>query len=238
MKFQGHKGQISLILSGIEFSGLSFQFEFTDGFEMIYKAWSSIEEVPYCLSGSSIKFQGHTGQKIAKFDPNWAFLDCNCSLNSPIKFEGHMDRKIDDLNPISSKITRLVAAIKSLRFALVTNKFHNSMWLLYNIKSCFSPTVKAIYKQCFSFPPNTPPTPDSITQGCQNNFADQIQLMINSTFTTPRVHLCMVPANERWCYSVTPSLIGWDQSQNDPCNSRQSLTWITSNSNHEWFSTT
>ena len=51
---------------------------------MIYKAWSSIEEVPYCLSRSSVKFQGHTGRKISNFDPNWAFLDCNCSLNSPI----------------------------------------------------------------------------------------------------------------------------------------------------------
>ena len=134
VKFQGHKGQISLILS--------LQFEFADGFEMIYKAWSSIEEVPFCLSRSSMKFQGHAGQKIANFYPNWAFLDCNCSLNTPmglkwctklhvvqkrfpivfsgssIKFEGHMDRKIDGLNSILSKITRLVAAIKSLRFAL------------------------------------------------------------------------------------------------------------------------
>ena len=31
---------------------------------------------------SSIKFQGHRGQKIADFDPNWAFPDCNSSLNS------------------------------------------------------------------------------------------------------------------------------------------------------------
>ena len=46
----------------LSISGLSLQFEFTDGFEMIYKAWSSIEEVPYCLARSSIKFQGHTGQ--------------------------------------------------------------------------------------------------------------------------------------------------------------------------------
>ena len=70
------------------------------------------------LLRSSIKFQGHTGQKIANFYPNWAFLDCNRSLNSPmglkwctqldvcsteevpycfsrssIKFEGHMDPK-------------------------------------------------------------------------------------------------------------------------------------------------
>ena len=29
--------------------------------------------------------------------------------------------------------------------------------------------------------------------------------------------LCMCPANERWRYSVTPSLIGWAHAQNDPC---------------------
>ena len=28
--------------------------------------------------------------------------------------------------------------------------------------------------------------------------------------------LCMPPANERWRYSVTPSLIGWVHTQNDP----------------------
>ena len=55
---------------------------------MMHNAWCSTEEVPYCFSRSSIKF------------------------------EGHVDRKIDVLNPILSKITRLVAAIKSLRFAL------------------------------------------------------------------------------------------------------------------------
>ena len=36
----------------------------------------------YCFSRSSIKFQGHTGQKITNFDSNWAFLDCKTSLNS------------------------------------------------------------------------------------------------------------------------------------------------------------
>ena len=51
---------------------------------MIYKAWSSIKEVPFCVSRSSIKFQGHTGQEIANFDPNWAFLDCNASFDSPV----------------------------------------------------------------------------------------------------------------------------------------------------------
>ena len=38
-----------------------------------------IEEVLYCFSRSSVKFHGHTGQKIANFDPNWAFPNCNYS---------------------------------------------------------------------------------------------------------------------------------------------------------------
>ena len=39
------------------------QFEFTNGYEMKHKAWSSIEEVPYCFSRSSVKLQGHTALK-------------------------------------------------------------------------------------------------------------------------------------------------------------------------------
>ena len=35
---------------------------------MTHKAWSSIEEVSYCFSRSSVKLQGHTQQKIADFD--------------------------------------------------------------------------------------------------------------------------------------------------------------------------
>ena len=50
----------------------------------MHKAWSCLEEIPYCFWRSSIKFQGHTGKKIDNFDPNWAFPDCNSSLNSPI----------------------------------------------------------------------------------------------------------------------------------------------------------
>ena len=63
-------------------SGLWLQFEITNGFEMMHKAWSSIEELPYCFSRSSIKFQGHAGQKISNFDPNWAFPHCNSSLTA------------------------------------------------------------------------------------------------------------------------------------------------------------
>ena len=66
-------------------------------------------------SRSSVKFQGHTALKIVEFDPDWAFPDCNSSLNSPmgmkwctmlevalkrcpIVFEGH---------PSNFKVTRL-----------------------------------------------------------------------------------------------------------------------------------
>ena len=51
---------------------------------MMHKAWNSIVEVPYCFSRSSVKFQGHMALKIVEFDPNWAFPDCNSSLNSPM----------------------------------------------------------------------------------------------------------------------------------------------------------
>ena len=48
------------------------------------KAWSSIEEVPYCFSRSSVKFQGHTVLKIVEFDPNWTFPACNSSFSPPM----------------------------------------------------------------------------------------------------------------------------------------------------------
>ena len=54
----------------------------TDGFEKKHNAWCNKEEVPYCFyTRSSIKFQGHTGQKIINFDLNWVFPGCNSNLN-------------------------------------------------------------------------------------------------------------------------------------------------------------
>ena len=46
---------------------------------MMLKAWNSIEEVPYCFSGSSVKILGHTAHKIVDFDPNWSFPDFKLS---------------------------------------------------------------------------------------------------------------------------------------------------------------
>ena len=101
---------------------LLFGFGFTNGYEMMHKAWSSIVEVTYCFSRSCVKFQGHTGQKMAVFDPNRAFPDYNFSLNSPmalkwcttlfgieevlycfskssIEFQGHTGQKITNFDP-------------------------------------------------------------------------------------------------------------------------------------------
>ena len=65
-------------------SGLLLQFEFTNGYEMMHKAWSSIEEVSYCFARSYIEFEGHKSLKIFEYDPNWAFPDCYSHLNSPM----------------------------------------------------------------------------------------------------------------------------------------------------------
>ena len=110
---------------------------------MIHRAWSSIVEVPYCFSRSSVKFQGHTALKIVEFYPNWAFPDSNSSLNSPmamhkawnnkgevpycfprssIKFQGHTGLNITDFDPNwAFPDYRPVAAFKSLRLALLFN---------------------------------------------------------------------------------------------------------------------
>ena len=71
IKFQGRMAlNIVGIWPGLVVSGLLLQFEFTNGYKMLHKACSSIEEMPYCFWGSSVKFLGHTAKKIVDFDPN------------------------------------------------------------------------------------------------------------------------------------------------------------------------
>ena len=76
---------------------------------MMHKAWSSIDEVLYRFSRSSIKFQGHTALKIVEFDPNWVFPDSNSSFNTPmapklcIKLERFRDPTITDTVTVSEQ---------------------------------------------------------------------------------------------------------------------------------------
>ena len=60
------------------------QFELTYDDKIMHIAWCCLGEVSYCFSKSSIKFQGCTALKLVEFDPDWAFPDCNTSLNSPM----------------------------------------------------------------------------------------------------------------------------------------------------------
>ena len=61
---------------------------------MMHKAWSSIEEVPYCFSRSYVKLQGHTAKKIYYFDPNMAFPDYNSNLNSPMAMKWSIELEV------------------------------------------------------------------------------------------------------------------------------------------------
>ena len=84
VKVRGQRSRSQRSTPHLAVSGLQLQIEFTYGNEIMHTAGSSIEEVPYCFSRSSVKFQGHMALKIVEFDPDWAFPDCNSSLNSPM----------------------------------------------------------------------------------------------------------------------------------------------------------
>ena len=153
VKVQGHTAKKNRWFSPkLGVSGLYLQFGITDGSEMMHKAWSSIEELPHCFSSSSVKFQGHTALKFVEFDPNWAFPDCNSSLNSPmamtcctkletakgrcpIVFQGH---------PSNFKVTR----DKTSRILTQIGRFRTIGWSQLSNPSdlpCFNLTTVLIY---------------------------------------------------------------------------------------------
>ena len=84
VKFQGHTAKKIIEFDPNRAFPDCNSFEFTNGYEMMHKAWSCMEEVPCCFSRSYVKLQGHTAKKIIDFDPHWAFPDCNSYLNTPM----------------------------------------------------------------------------------------------------------------------------------------------------------
>ena len=84
----------SPILTRIGRSWTDTLFEFIDSFEMMHKAWCSIEELPYCFSVIHQISRSHR-LKNRKFDINL------------------------------SKITKLITASNSLKFALFKYNFQN-----------------------------------------------------------------------------------------------------------------
>ena len=78
--FQGHAGQIIADFDpNRAFLDCNSSLNTSMAFKWSTKLWSSMEDVSYCFSRSSFKFQGHAGHKITDFDPNWAFPGCNSS---------------------------------------------------------------------------------------------------------------------------------------------------------------
>ena len=53
---------------------LYIQFEFTDGYEMMHKVWSSIEEVPFCFQGHPSNFKVTGLKKNDRFWPKLGFF--------------------------------------------------------------------------------------------------------------------------------------------------------------------
>ena len=104
VKFEGHAGQKSLILtqiwrfrtvtqvlkSSIEKVPYCFSRSILTRIERFRtvthvwcKPWCSIEEVPYCFVRSYIKLQGHTGWKIDYLNPIWVRLLGRSQLSNP-----------------------------------------------------------------------------------------------------------------------------------------------------------
>ena len=66
------------------FPDCNSSFELTDGYEMMHKAWSNIEEVLYCFQGHPSNTNVALKQKIPIVTRIRAFPDCNFSLNWPM----------------------------------------------------------------------------------------------------------------------------------------------------------
>ena len=93
--------------------------------------------MPYCFWRSYVKLQGHTALKIVKFDPNWAFPDCNSSLNSP------MARKW---------CTKLEVALK--RCPIIFSCDQAALWMVFSV--CLSVRLSVRLSVCLSVTPFSP----------------------------------------------------------------------------------
>ena len=63
VKIRGQKSRSSRSKPNLADSRPWLQFELSYSDKMMHKAWCGIEEVPYCFSRSSVKFQCHKRQK-------------------------------------------------------------------------------------------------------------------------------------------------------------------------------
>ena len=62
---------------------------------MMHKSLCSIEEVPYCFSRSSIRFQGNTGWKIDNLNPIWVRLLGWSQLSNPSDLPCYLEGRLE-----------------------------------------------------------------------------------------------------------------------------------------------
>ena len=123
-KGQGQRSKVKVTVVKTQFNGFLAvtPVSITYDDEMMHKAWCCFGEVPYCISRSSVKFQGYTSKKsssvtqIGRFRSVipvwihwWLRIDVHslkqprrCTLffsRSSVKFQGHTGQTIIDFDP-------------------------------------------------------------------------------------------------------------------------------------------
>ena len=146
-----------------------------------------------------------------------------CDLQSTIRFSWMMthfnwyDMQQNHYSDIimgemASKITSLTI-VYSIAYSGADQRKHQSSMSLASVRAIDRWPVNSPHK----WPVTRKPIPfDDVIMTTMK--ADH-ELYLKSSPTSPsEIILCMRPANERWPYNVTLSLIGWVHSQNDSCN--------------------
>ena len=161
---------------------------------MMHKAWSSIEEVPYCFWRSSVKFQGHTALKSVEFDPDLCRQMASLGPNELTYCIHHCS----DWGRIKIRVwTHKVHPIpRPNRWAMgslfggVCSKLTTSWWhctVLYSQNNCKVPfcmsshdTLKSLRK---TVPKTSQQTPyiDGLVQERSNSIANELELCLSCT---------------------------------------------------------
>ena len=175
-KAKGHRGQ-NKFCSKLSMFGLWFQFEFTNGYEVMQKAWSGIEEVPYCFWKSSVKFQGHMGWKIdldlikARLQGHWQLSnswDWPCSVNKWYPYCG----KAPETSRVQLGIEQDLTLLQAL------GQIHISIWFLIKSNICISLVYLAYLKNIFQiqFPICMPVKVWNLGKICKHAHALEVQI--------------------------------------------------------------
>ena len=117
------------------------------------KTWSSIEEVPYCVFGSSIKFRGHTGWKIDDLNPIWVRLLGRSQLSNPSDWPCFYRGSTGLL--LEKKEKTMIDAITDGPFALLKFAIHVTCRRLHCDLRQLGPTANGLFSGKTNIWPNT-----------------------------------------------------------------------------------